>query len=117
MKWDDLLKANYKAGGRGPEYDCYGLVIECCKRNKTPLKDISDKGFADASELGEYVKGMNVVEVDTPSFGNVVQCEYDNRLHIGYMIDNMVCLHMTSKGARITPAFLLKRAKYFEVVT
>lgn len=29
---DDLLKAKYELGGRGPNYDCFGLLIEVAKR-------------------------------------------------------------------------------------
>ena len=38
--YNDLLGAKYKPHGRGDGgYDCYGLVLECCRRAGTPLKD------------------------------------------------------------------------------
>ncbi|MCF0222950.1 MAG: C40 family peptidase, partial [Fibrobacter sp.] len=48
MKYDDLLNVPYKHGGRDlAGFDCYGLVIECSRRNGKPLRDF----FKDLEKL------------------------------------------------------------------
>ena len=39
--YEDLLTAKYKPHGRGEDgyYDCYGLVLECCRRAGKKLID------------------------------------------------------------------------------
>lgn len=115
MKYDDLLAMPYKARGREIDgMDCYGLVIECCRRNGQELKDITDTAHVPAGELLEYVKGLNAKPCE-PETGCIVQCEYQNELHIGYLIDKRTMLHMTYNGARITPTIAIRGAKFYKV--
>jgi len=117
MTYEDLLIVPYKAGGRDESgMDCYGLVIECCRRAWTPLKDIVNNGHVSKDQLQEYVLSLNVVEADYPERGCVVQCDYEGELHIGYLIDKKRCLHMTLEGVRVTPICALRDAKFYEVV-
>lgn len=115
--YDDLLAVPYLEGGRDAHgMDCYGLVIECCKRAGTPIKDLSNIGHVEAGELPRYVHSINARHTAIARSGNVVQCEYDCELHIGYMLDRMRVLHMTYEGVRVTPLLALRNAKMYEVI-
>ena len=46
IKYDDLLTAHYAPHGRGPdEFNCWGMVLECIRRDgkriSDPFKNIS----------------------------------------------------------------------------
>ena len=115
--YDDLLAVPYLEGGRDARgMDCYGLVIECCKRSGTPIKDLSNIGHVDALELPRYVRSVNARHTAIARPGNVVQCEYAGELHIGYMLDKKRVLHMTYEGVRATPLLALRNAKMYEVI-
>lgn len=115
--YDDLLEVPYLEGGRDSlGMDCYGLVIECCKRAGSPIKDMSNIGHVEAGELPRYVRSVNARRTAIARPGNVVQCEYAGELHIGYMIDRMRVLHMTYEGVRVTPLHALRNAKMYEVI-
>lgn len=119
MRYDDLLGTPYKPHGRGNGgYDCYGLVLECCRRAGTPLKD----PFIELVKLragGEtdYIAGLNVREIPKPKAGAVVECRTGENLHVGYMVTSSLVLHITaSYGAKITHVQALNPIKYYEVV-
>ena len=118
IKYDDLLSVPYKQNGRNKSgMDCYGLVIECCKRAGVELKDIVYKDSRVATdELTKYTAGMNVREISSIKSGCIIQCEYASMLHIAFALDKKVCIHATHEGVRITPVCALKNVKYFEVV-
>ena len=47
LTYDDLLGKTFAYGGRGPfEYDCYGLVMEVCKRRGIELPDFGSSPSA-----------------------------------------------------------------------
>ena len=57
MKYDDLLNVPFKRFGRDKSgFDCYGVVMECCKRAGTPLKDLYG-GIVDlpAESVNDYI--------------------------------------------------------------
>jgi hypothetical protein len=117
MIYEDLLSVPFKAKGRDHSgMDCYGLVIECCRRCGLDLHDVvyaTEK--VDKEKLSCYVQSLNVKEIDEPKKHAIVQCEYKGRLHIGFMIDKNICLHETYEGVRLIPVTMLQNRKYFEV--
>jgi hypothetical protein len=117
MTYEDLLLVPYKAQGRDAQgMDCYGLVVECCKRAYTPVKDFEHIASLPVSEATRYISRVNLEERSGPVKGYILQCEYEGKLHTGYMLDSKRVLHMTEKGARVSPVFALRNRKYFEVV-
>ena len=119
MRYDDLLGAPYKHGGRGEDgFDCYGLVMECCRRNGTPLRDFfKDIKSLDASEVNDYIrKGLNVRRIDAPRAGCIVEMDYHGKAHIGFMAERDVIVHATfDKGVRTTHPALVHATAYYEV--
>lgn len=118
MQYEDLLTVPYKTNGRGMSgMDCYGLVIECCRRVGLELHDIvyaSEK--VPYSELSDYVKHLNVREIDSALPHCIVQCEYEGLLHLCFMLDNTYCIHATVYGVKVTPVAVMRNKKYFEVI-
>lgn len=116
MKWDDLLNAPYKAHGRGDGgFDCYGLVLECCRRAGTPLRDVwhTDGGCSSARDVLSL--GVNLAEVNRPEAGRVVVMDVRGALHCGYLVDKQLVLHTTEKGARVTPLKCMDVIRIYEV--
>lgn len=118
MTYEDLLVVPFKDKGRDTDgMDCYGLVLELCRRAGTPLPDIVYEGHAVRKEaMRDYVASLNVEERGWGEKGFVVQCLYNDMLHIGYMISKKRVLHMMEYGVRETPVELLNDVKYFEVI-
>lgn len=116
--FDDLLNKPYKAHGRGPEaYDCYGLVLECCRRAGTPLRDVwYEKDSVPAEDANDYISaGLNVRRIDRPNAGCLAEMEYNGHLHIGYMIDRDTVLHTTSHGVHTAGISLMRVCGFYEV--
>lgn len=117
MTYEDLLIVPWKDKGRDLEgLDCYGLVLELCQRAGTPLKDICDDGAIEEKELLRYVQSLNVEEREYPEKGFIMQCVYDGRLHMGYLVNKKTVFHMTIDGARVTPLIAFRGIKFFEVI-
>ena len=119
MKYDDLLNIPFKKFGRDKSgYDCYGVVMECCKRAGTPLKDLYG-GIVDlpADRVNDYVNGgLNVREIDAPKKGALVYSIYKGNVHIGYIVERGLVLHATiDKGVKISPLAALRPIAYYEV--
>ncbi|MBP5447075.1 MAG: C40 family peptidase [Treponema sp.] len=119
MKYDDLLNIPFKKFGRDKSgYDCYGVVMECCKRAGTPLKDLYG-GIVDlpADRMNDYVSGgLNVREIDAPKKGALVYSIYKGNVHIGYIVERGLVLHATiDKGVKISPLAALRPIAYYEV--
>ena len=116
MRYDDLLNVPYLEKGRTKKgMDCYGLVLECMSRAGKELKDLDNVASVPSEQLNEYIMNLGVKEIADPEKGCLVQCVWEGRLHIGYVLDKATCLHMTSKGARVSPLVVLRDKKYFEV--
>ena len=117
MKWDDLLGVPYRVHGRDRHgMDCYGLVLECLRREGKTLPDfyyMSDKqpgsAVADyAARTGARRSGKKPGAL----------AEYENRdgsLHIGYMVDGDNMLHMTYSGVRLSPVGIFRNVTFYEV--
>lgn len=117
--FDDLLNVPYKAHGRDKNgFDCYGLVIECCRRAGKELQDVwyeADSLPSDAA--AEYVaKGLAVKHISSPQKHCVVEMEYGGNLHIGFMVDRDNVIHTTKRGVKITPLFYCNVHCFYEVV-
>lgn len=110
--YNDLLGAPYEKYG-----NCYGLLVECCRRAGTPLKNPFEKlhKMAAGAET-PYITDLNVEEIPTPKAGAIVECLDGNNLHVGYLLTSTMVLHSTRKnGVRTTHIMALKPIKYYEV--
>lgn len=117
--FDDLLSGKYKAHGRGSkEFDCYGLVIECCRRVGTPLNDILyESDHVNEKELERILRdGLNLREIETPKKYGIVEMRHNNNLHVGFMIDEKTVMHTTEKGVRVDPVRARKTIHCYEVI-
>lgn len=118
--FDDLINKPYKVHGRGPGgYDCYGLVIECCRRAGTPLLDLwyDVPGMESGTAESEYInKGLNVRKIDKVKKGCLVEMEYNGKLHAGYMIDRDHVMHTTERGVKVTCLPAVKVKAFYEVL-
>lgn len=117
--YNDLLGAKYKPHGRGDGgYDCYGLVLECCRRAGTPLKDPFQKYEhlpVDAELL--YINDYNnIKEINAPKTGAIAECKTGENLHVAYMVTPQLALHITQKGCRVTHIRALNSIRYYEVI-
>ena len=120
MKYDDLLNIPFKKFGRDKSgFDCYGVVMECCKRAGTPLKDLYGE-IVDlpADGVNDYIRGgLNVKEIPAPKVGGLVYSIYKKNVHVGYIVERDKVLHATiDKGVKISPLVALKPIAYYEVV-
>lgn len=114
MNYSDLLTVPFKKRGRGCDgMDCYGLVMECVKRDGKGLRDCLPVLFGD---INEYEDKINVREIEKPVSGCVAQFYIDRALHVGYMLDKRTVLHMTRNCARVSPVETLGNVRYYEVI-
>ena len=117
--YEDLLFCKYKEFGREPAtgLDCYGLVLICCKRAGTPLRDVIYESTHCQNDFVEAAKlQLNIQAIDEARQGAIVQCYYNNELHSGYMVSKTQMLHMTYDGCRLTPVCAIRGAKFYEVI-
>ena len=120
MKYDDLLNIPFKKFGRDKKgFDCYGVVLECCKRAGTPLKDLYDN-IVDlpVDKVNDYIKGgLNVKQISEPKKGALVYSMYHGNTHVGYIVERGKVLHATiDKGVKITPLIAMHPIAFFEVI-
>lgn len=120
MKYDDLLNIPFKKFGRDKSgFDCYGVVMECCKRAGTPLKDLYGE-IVDlpADGVNDYIRGgLNLRQIDTPKTGALVYSIYKGNVHVGYIVSRGLVLHATiDKGVKLSPLAALHPIAYYEVV-
>lgn len=119
MKYEDLLSVPYKEFGRDKDgMDCYGFVIELCRRNNTPLLDfICHDSMIEGKNLSEILAKINVhlIPEEEKKYGDLIQWEYEGNLHVGFFLGRNLVIHMTFKGVRITPLLLIHNAKYGRV--
>ena len=119
IKYDDLLTAPYKPHGRGDGgFDCYGLVMECCKRAGTPIQDpfINYVHLPVGEELRYINDYNNIREIKAPKAGAVAECRTGENLHVAYMVSNTLALHITERGARVTHIRALNPIRFYEVI-
>ena len=117
--YNDLLSAKYKPHGRGDGgYDCYGLVLECCKRAGTPIKDPFQKyeHLPVGAELLYINDYNNIKEINAPKPGAIAECKTGDNLHVAYLVTPQLALHITQKGCRVTHICALNPIRYYEVI-
>ena len=117
--YNDLLGAKYKPHGRGDGgFDCYGLVLECCKRAGTPIKDPFQKyeHLPVGAELLYINDYNNIKEINAPKPGAIAECKTGENLHVAYMVTPQLALHITQKGCRVTHICALNPIRYYEVI-
>lgn len=118
IKYDDLLGAAYKPHGRGDGgYDCYGLVLECCRRAGTPLQDpfVIYESLPAGAEIPYINDFNNIREIDGPKAGAIAECMTGQNLHVAYMVTAALALHITQRGARVTHIRALNPIRFYEV--
>ena len=120
MKYDDLLNIPYKVHGRDRSgYDCYGLVMECCRRCGTPIADpVKDLEKLDANLVNDYInKGINIRRINSPEVGCIVEMSYGGNCHVGFLVARNLVIHCTTNhGVKTTPLGAVKVIDYFEVI-
>lgn len=112
INYTDLLNAPYEKYG-----NCYGLLVECCRRAGTPLKNPFERMHKlAAGEEIPYITDLNIKEIPAPKAGAIVECLDGNNLHVGYLVSNNLVIHSTRKlGVKITHIAALTPIKYYEV--
>lgn len=112
INYTDMLGQPYE------KYDnCYGLIVECCQRAGTPLKNPFKKmhKMAVGTETS-YITDLNIIEIPAPKAGAIVECLDGNNLHVGYMITESLVIHSTRRtGVKTTHIAALKPIKFYEV--
>ena len=120
MKYDDLLNVPFKKFGRDEKgFDCYGVVMECCKRAGTPLRDLyNDIVDLPADKVNDYINGgLNVRQIDEAKIGAIVYSIYHGNTHVGYIVERGKVLHATiDKGVKISPLVAMHPIAFFEVI-
>ena len=120
MKYDDLLNIPFKKFGRDKNgFDCYGVVMECCKRAGTPLKDLyGDIVDLPADKVNNYINGgLNVRKISKARKGALVYSIYHGNAHVGYLVERDKVLHATiDKGVKISPLVAMHPIAFFEVI-
>lgn len=105
MKYDDLLNAPYKKLGRGDGgFDCYGLVLECCRRAGTPIKDLHapDMPAENVARIAE--NGFPVRRVESAKAGRIVFTTWKGNAHLGFCVSHKEMIHATKdKGVKVSP--------------
>lgn len=117
--YEDLLSVPYKAGGRDLNgLDCYGLVLECCKRAGCPIPDLAEgQTEMQACKAVNYFGSLGIKETAHPVKNGLVQCEdLKGNLHIAFLLNKTTVLHCTYAGVKLSPLFYLHNPKYFKVI-
>lgn len=101
----DLIGIPYRLGARlpGPAVDCFGLVLECCRRMGRPIPDpfVSSEQPMDARAwMVERLGGW--VPTDRPVPGAVVELRSaEHPAHIGFLLSETQFLHSMSKTGSV----------------
>lgn len=91
----DLIGAPYSDLGRGPSYDCYGLVIEVLRRNGVNLPDIAENRSHDLLLCSERVSTMPVERIPEPEPLAILEMHIFGEFHIGIVVGKGVFMHAT----------------------
>jgi cell wall-associated NlpC family hydrolase len=103
FRWDDLVGARFCYGGRGPEFDCWGLVREALLRQgqDPPEYPSSDDGSANAATAAIATASPVWERLTEPEVGCVVAFRDDCGLvsHVGVIIEGGRFLHIREATA------------------
>lgn len=117
VKYDDLLTVPFLPLGRTNKgMDCFGLVMELESRAGNKLNDIYinwDQRGKDC--LQTITKGLNIEEINNAEENAIIQTDYKNALHVGFMLDKTTVIHMTYEGIKITSIFTFSKKKFYRV--
>lgn len=121
MRYEDLLTVPYKEFGRDVStgLDCYGLVLEMCRRNGTPLIDfVYHDSMVKNSKLSECLGKINVKEIppEERKPGDIIEWTFEDCLHVGFILENDLIIHATFQGVRITPVMAIRKYKIGRVI-
>lgn len=102
-KFSDLVGTPFEYGGRGPEtLDCYGLVMECARRDGITLPD-----FGHANDQGRIMAMMTAslsqwkeVECRPGAIAFVQVGRY--AAHVGYLISPHHMIHAWESSGGVT---------------
>lgn len=103
----DLLGKPYVLHGRGPDgYDCYGLVIEVCKRYGIDLPDFDYQSYSEEFVLRNITTleaSHHALKINVLVEGAVILFESSKgfKNHIGVYIGDNQIIHCNEKGVRI----------------
>lgn len=104
---EDLLGMPYQLGARlpGSATDCFGLVVECCRRAGRPIPDpfVSAENPMDVKGwIAERLGGWRLCAKPVP--GGVVEFRSGEEVgHIGYLLNEVEFLHsLRTTGAVIS---------------
>lgn len=101
----DLLGVPYKLGARlpGNGTDCFGLVVECCRRMGRPIPDpyVSSEVPRDAKQwIAERLTGWRRCE--GPVVGGIVElCGAEHPAHVGFLVSETQFLHSLYKTGAV----------------
>ena len=120
MKYDDLLSVPFKWGGRDMSgMDCYGIVVECCRRAGTPIKDpfmAITESVPPEEAMRIRKQSINLEEIEAPQVGGIVFGEWGGRSHVGYIVERGKVLHaIEGEKARVSPVGIFRKPVYFAV--
>jgi cell wall-associated NlpC family hydrolase len=95
--YQDLIGKPFRFGGRGPdEYDCWGLVRECLRRQglNPPDYPSAELGTVNAATLAQAAPAWTAVQ--TPAFGCVVAFRMNCGMasHVGIVVGRHQFLHV-----------------------
>lgn len=104
--YSDLIGVPFVEFGRDAAkgLDCYGLCIECARRDGKKLDDVALVRF-DRAKVEKTVHTLNVRRTDTVKKGCILEFygKDDGRLHVAYAIDGKRFIHATEfQGVRIS---------------
>lgn len=101
----DLLGVPYRLGARlpGPGTDCFGLVVECCRRAGRPIPDpyASAEDTMDVRQwIAERLEGWRRCE--WPVVGGVVELRnVEHPAHVGFLVSETQFLHSLRKTGAV----------------
>ena len=95
LQVSDLIGIPYKVHGRDEAgLDCFGLIWLIAQRNGTPINDPIYRGFnPELAKLADYV---GLTKLEKFEVGCVLEIIKDDRLHLGYALDNERLIHCTT---------------------
>lgn len=101
---DELIGAPFRLGGRGPAYDCYGLVLACFRRRGIALPDpfTSDVRVMAAKDwILEKLDGWAWTTTPVPGAVAEFRPAPGVPAHVGYCLDATRVLHVSDDGAGV----------------
>lgn len=117
MRYEDLLGVPFKVHGRDKRgMDCYGLVLECLRREGKSLPDFVYMTDEQPGCLApDYAARTGARECGRKAGALAEYENVEGNLHVGYMVDKNTLLHMTHKGVRISPVGMFRNVTFYEV--